>query len=239
MARLLLLSVRSPEVARIEYQDFLRACDLAPHQLEHRILSEPDDVIGPLDGIEAILVGGSPYNVLTPDRGPAQTQAHRQLARLIDTPIPTLFICFGTALVTTLRGGRVGNTHGETTGQTQVELTSAGRADRLTGGLPDSFTALTGHTESVEQVDPTSVVLATGPTCPVQIIRANDTTWACQFHPELDGPSMQTRMEFYRDHGYYSEADRESIVAALAGVDTSQARQLLRRFITLGATPGR
>lgn len=233
MSRLLLLSVRSPEVARIEQRDFVRACGLRADELEHRILFEPQDTIGSLDGIDAVLVGGSPYNVLSPNRGPAQTQAHQQLATLVDAPVPTLFVCFGTALVTSLRGGRVGNTHGETTGQTQIELTAAGRRDRLTGALPDSFTALTGHTESVEQVAPDAVVLATGPSCPVQIIRASPTTWACQFHPELDGPSMRTRMDFYRDHGYYSDADRDDIVASLTGVDTRHARQLLRHFIAL------
>ena len=75
------------------------------------------------------------------------------------------------------------------------------------------------------------VHLASGPTCPVQIIRYGDTVWATQFHGELDAESMGIRMAFYKNHGYFRPEEYDDIVATLPAYDVSVAQQLLRNFI--------
>lgn len=81
-----------------------------------------------------------------------------------------------------------------------VRLTSGASEDVLARHLPQEFTSLTGHTEAVEDLaasDSSEVtILADGPTCPVQLIRVGNSTWASQFHAEMDAVAMKKRMDF-------------------------------------------
>ena len=76
-----------------------------------------------------------------------------------------------------------------------------------------------------------ATLLATGPNCPIQLYRANDTTWASQFHAEMDAAALETRMRFYFDYGYFSPEDFDSIVASIKTVDTRYSHQILRNFV--------
>lgn len=63
------------------------------------------------------------------------------------------------------------------------------------------------------------------------MIRANETTWACQFHAEMDAQAMKTRMDFYKDYGYFSPEDYDTIVSSLPSIDTTYSNRVLRNFI--------
>lgn len=233
MVSFLLVSPRHGEdIANAEYKDFLRASGLKPQQLTQRILDSETAEIGSLAGFDGVFVGGSPLNVTTPRYTPEQHHIHRQLGMLVDAAIPTLFICFGAGLLAQLGGGSVGHSHPETSGASLVELTSAASSDPLTHNLPSRFSVLTGHTENVMQLPETATLLASGPQCPVQMFRANPSTWACQFHTEMDSQAMETRMRFYSDYGYFSPEDFDNIIASIADVDTSSAHQIVRNFVS-------
>ena len=160
-----------------------------------------------------------------------QQHVHAQLATLIDAPIPVMFICFGASLVAHLKGGKVGRTHPEESSASIVELTPEAIADPLMASLPTRFEVLTGHTENVVALPSSATLLATGPNCPIQLYRANDTTWASQFHAEMDAAALETRMRFYFDYGYFSPEDFDSIVASIKTVDTRYSHQILRNFV--------
>ena len=91
---------------------------------------------------------------------------------------------------------------------------------------------LTGHTESIAEVGPGVTVLASGPTCPVQLFRWGGNKWASQFHCEMDAAAMDARMRFFIDYGYFSRADFASIVASLGSVDVRWAHRVLQNLIS-------
>ena len=232
MVSLLLVSPRhGADVAAAEYQDFLHATGLTPQELTHRMLDSETASIGPLSSFDGVIVGGSPFNVTTAHYSTEQQHVHAQLATLIDAPIPVMFICFGASLVAHLKGGKVGRTHPEESSASIVELTPEAIADPLTASLPTHFEVLTGHTENVVALPSSATLLATGPNCPIQLYRANDTTWASQFHAEMDAAALETRMRFYFDYGYFSPEDFDSIVASIKTVDTRYSHQILRNFV--------
>ncbi|APT84785.1 glutamine amidotransferase [Corynebacterium aquilae] len=232
-ARFLLVSPRSgEEIARAERGDFLRATGLKEEQLDQVMLDTCDATIGPLDPYAGVFVGGSPLNITTDTYDEYQQAVHAQLRTLIDGPVPTMFVCFGAGFITHELGGHVGRTHPESAGPSTVELTADGRKDPLLKNLPAEFSTLTGHTENIIIPPLQAVVLATAPSCPTQMIRYGQHTWACQFHADMDPAAMKARMDFYYDYGYFSPADYDDIVSVLPGVDTQHSNAILHNFVT-------
>ncbi|WP_080794876.1 glutamine amidotransferase [Corynebacterium pacaense] len=232
MVSILLVQPRQGEAARAaEYRDFLQSTGLRPEELSSRMLDSTDTFIGSLEGFDGVIVGGSPLNVTNADYDPWQRHVHSELDRLARHHLPTLFICFGNTLLAHLDGGEIGRTHPEASGPTSVVLTEEGRRDVLTRDLPDRFTSFTGHTENVISAAPSHRVLASGPNCPVQMVRASASTWAVQFHADMDATAMKNRMDFYFNYGYFSPEDYESIIAGLPSVDSVYANRILRNFV--------
>lgn len=241
MSQLLFLSLRDgdigPDVARAEYRDALHASGLAEVEMEHRVLDTVDTQIGPLDNISGVIVGGSSLNVTNAELGEYseyQQHIHSQLAQLVETGVPVFFVCFGLSWLVHHAGGKIGHTHAEDSGPTTVDVTQAGRDDVLLASAPESFTALTGHTENPEtgaDLPEALTVLATGPGDMVQIVRYGHNVWATQFHAEMDADAMRTRMDFYHDYGYFAAEDYARIVADLPNHDVAAANGLIRNFV--------
>jgi len=94
-----------------------------------------------------------------------------------------------------------------------ITLTDAGRLDPLLADLPESFDAFVGHKEACSVLPPDAVLLASSPTCPVQMFRVRENLYATQFHPELDLPGIITRIGVYRDYGYFQPKEHDEVVA--------------------------
>ncbi|WP_342319764.1 glutamine amidotransferase [Corynebacterium mayonis] len=235
MASFLLVSLRNgdigPQVAAAEYCDVLKASGLSEDELDLRILDEVDTAIGDVSAYRGIIVGGSSLNVTNPTYCPWQEHIHAELDALIRTEVPVFFVCFGISWLIDALGGTVGNCSPEASGPTVVKLTEAGKRDPLLAGFPDTFDALTGHTENPERIPAGVEVLATGSTTPVQIARWGKNVWASQFHAEMDAAAMKTRMDFFYDYGYFPLTEYDTIVAALPSVDVRWSNKLLRRFV--------
>lgn len=232
MVSVLLVQPRQGEaVAAAEHRDFLQATGLRPAELTSRVIDSTDTRVGSLRGFDGVIIGGSPLNVSDFEYRPWQHHVHRELSALVRQPLPTMFICYGNTFLTFHDGGEIGRTHPEPSGPTTVLLTDHGRRDVITRDLPDSFRSFTGHTENAVKAAPGHRVLATGPTCPIQMVRANASTWAVQFHADMDAAAMKARMDFYANYGYFSPEDYDTIVAGLPGVDAVYANRVLRNFI--------
>ena len=218
------------QVAVTEFADFVRATGVV--DCEHRIIAGISDEVGDVSGFAGVIVGGSSLNVTNDAYDAYQVHVHRQLRLLVDAATPVFFICFGAGWLADATGGRVDRSHAETSGASVVELLPAALSDPVCGGLPDRFVGLTGHTESIAEVGPGVTVLASGPTCPVQLFRWGGNKWASQFHCEMDAAAMEARMRFFIDYGYFSRADFASIVASLGSVDVRWAHRVLQNFIS-------
>ncbi|MFC9918091.1 glutamine amidotransferase [Agromyces binzhouensis] len=236
----LFLSAR-PEVEAVgpEYESVRRASGLDAGRLDHVRLDV--ESIGDLDPrrYAGIVVGGSPYNVTTPEQGkhPTQLRVEADLARLAERALaadhPVLFTCYGIGILTRVLGGEVGTLYGEEAAPVEVTLTDAGRSDPLVGVLPARFDALVGHKEATSRLPDDVVHLARSAGCPVQVFRAGTSVYATQFHPEVSAADFIARARVYRHHGYFPAHELETLRDRVNSASVTEPQRMLRRFVEL------
>lgn len=236
----LFLSAR-PEVDAVgpEYESVRRAMDVDAGRLDHvRVDVEPLRELR-LDDFAGIVVGGSPYNVTTPESGkhPVQRRVESDLARLAEAALerdfPLLFTCYGIGILTRVLGGTVGTLHGEQAAAVEIALTPEGAVDPLTGVLPGRFDALVGHKEATERLPGDAVLLASSAACPVQVYRVGRRVYATQFHPEVSAHDFIARAQVYRHHGYFPASELRAVSERLAAASVTEPQRMLRRFVEL------
>ena len=129
------------------------------------------------------------------------------------------------------QGAVIDRTYAEPISAVTITLTEAGRADPLLADLPESFDAFVGHKEACSVLPPDAVLLASSPTCPVQMFRVRENLYATQFHPELDLPGIITRIGVYRDYGYFQPQEHDDVVAGVRGADVWAPPRILEAFV--------
>jgi len=236
-----LLATRAEDLAADdEYAAMLRFSGLEEPQLIRVRLEQPDAPAAAdldLDTLSGAILGGSPFTTSDPDerKSAAQVRVEADVARLLDRVVaedrPFLGACYGVGTLGVHQGGVVDQTYREPIGPIKVELTGDGAVDPLTSVLPGSFEAFVGHKEAVTILPPHAVLLATSAACPVQAFRVGRNVYATQFHPELDVPGLQTRIDVYRDYGYFEPHEGEWIKASAAQATVSEPPRLLQRFV--------
>jgi GMP synthase (glutamine-hydrolysing) len=234
----LLLATRAEdEAADDEYAAMLRAGGLAEGEL-HRIRLEaaplpPLD----LDRYAGIILGGGPFDSSDPEdaKSPTQRRVEAELRDLLDEVVardfPFLGACYGVGTLGVHQGGTVDRTYGEPVGAVTVSLTDAGIADPLLQGVPPTFEAFVGHKEALRAVPPGAVLLASSPTCPVQMFRVRTNLYATQFHPELDVDGIVTRVRVYQHAGYFPPETLEELITRLRGAEVTVPPRILAAFV--------
>lgn len=232
----LLASRAEDEVADQEYQQFVRFMGIPAARLRRvRLDAGPMPELD-LDAVAGIVVGGSPFTSSDPDssKSDVQRRVEREIGELLVTvcerDVPFLGACYGVGTLGVHLGGVVDTTYGEPVSAVPVTLTDEGRADPLCVGLPATFEAYVGHKEALRECPPGAVVLASSPTCPVQMLRYRQNVYATQFHPELDAEGIVTRLLAYRHAGYYDPAQADAVVASVRAANALHPPSLLRRF---------
>jgi GMP synthase (glutamine-hydrolysing) len=233
-----LLATRPEDAAADgEYEAMLRFGGLEPAELVRiRLEAGPLPVLD-LDELSGIIVGGSPFTTSDPDhtKSDVQRRVEAELGGLVTEVLrrdfPFLGACYGVGTVGVLAGGIVDGTYAEAVGAVPITVTEAGRADQLFGALPPVFDAFVGHKEAVRVPPPDAVVVATSESCPVQAFRLGANVYATQFHPELDVPGIATRIDVYRNAGYFAPDEVEALLAKVRGADVAWASGVLRGFV--------
>lgn len=237
-APFLLLSVRAEDAAADdEYLAIRRFAGLDETDL--RRVRMTHDELGHVDLADwsGIILGGGPYNVTDDPDGKDETQqrVERELATLLDLVVaadfPFLGCCYGVGTLGAAIGATVDRTYGEPVGAVTVSLTRAGCDDPLFGGLPSMFDAFVGHKEAVSTLPENAVTLASSNACPVQAFRVGSNAYATQFHPELDGAGLATRIDVYAHHGYFPPEAAEELKSAALRHDVSSPPIVLQRFV--------
>jgi GMP synthase (glutamine-hydrolysing) len=236
-APFLLLSIRGEdEAADDEYRAMMRFAGLDERSLHrirltHRRLGAVD-----LSQWSGIVLGGGPYNV-SDDPGaksPTQQRVESELADLltavIERDFPFLGCCYGVGTLGSAIGAVVDRSHPEPVGPVTVALSPEGRADPLFAGLPDTFDAFGGHKEAASLLPSHVACLATSADCPVQAFRVGENVYATQFHPELDVEGICTRIEVYKNHGYFAPETAESLKDAAQQRIVEHPMSILRTF---------
>jgi GMP synthase (glutamine-hydrolysing) len=183
-----------------------------------------------------IILGGGPFNVSDAPSSKSATQRRVEsellplLRRVVDHDFPFLGCCYGVGTLGSAIGATIDRTYSEPVGAVTIALTSAGRADPLFAELPDVFDAYGGHKEAATALPARAVCLASSASCPVQAFRVGNNAYATQFHPELDADGICTRIDVYRNHGYFAPEAAESLKGAAKQRDIEYPPVILKRF---------
>jgi len=237
-APFLLLSIRGEdEAAADEYRAFMRFADRDETGM-HRI-SLTHEPLGLIDLADwsGIILGGGPYNVSDPQDSKTTTQRRVEselsalLGRIVDEDFPFLGCCYGVGTLGAVIGAGIDRTYPEPVGGMSITVTEAGRADPLFAELPDEFDAYGGHKEAAATLPDDAVRLATSPQCPVQAFRVGENVYATQFHPELDLAGIETRVEAYKNHGYFAPESAEQLKTEARQWNVRYPHMILRRFV--------
>jgi GMP synthase (glutamine-hydrolysing) len=243
-APFLLLSIRGEDAAADdEYQAMMRFAGLDESgmhriRLTHQSLGRID-----LDDWSGVILGGGPYNVSDPPESKSETQlrAESELLTLVEAIVdrdhPFLGCCYGVGTLGTVIGATVDRSYPEPVAAVTVTLTEAGRKDPLFAGLPDTFDAFGGHKEAASSLPAEAVRLASSPDCPVQAFRVGANTYATQFHPELDLAGIITRIDVYKNYGYFAPESAEALKEAARQRHIEYPPTILRRFVQRYARP--
>jgi GMP synthase (glutamine-hydrolysing) len=236
-APFLLLSIRGEdEAADDEYGAMMRFAGLDESRLRRtRLTHKP---LGPIDLADwsGIILGGGPYNITDDPDSKSATQQRVEsellslIERIVDADFPFLGCCYGVGTVGPVVGATIDRSYPEPVAAVTIKLTPAGRDDPLFADLPDVFDAYGGHKEAASSLPSHVVHLAFSADCPVQAFRVGNNVYATQFHPELDVDGICTRIDVYKNYGYFAPESAESLKAAARERDIEHPPTILRRF---------
>ena len=140
----LILQLRpEDEIADSEYSCLLRYGGLQPKDV-HRIRIEQTGIPGSLnlDDYSAIIVGGSPFDISTPEdrKTPLQKKIEADFQRLLEQVVtrdfPFLGACSGNGLLGNFLGTKISGKYREPVGCISLTITAAGKQDKLLAGFP-------------------------------------------------------------------------------------------------------
>jgi GMP synthase (glutamine-hydrolysing) len=238
LAPFLLLSIRGEDAAADdEYHAMMRFGGLDEDgmhriRLTHRPLGPID-----LDDWSGVILGGGPYNASDPPETKSSTQIRAEsellslISDIVDRDFPFLGCCYGVGMLGSVIGATVDRSYPEPVAAVTVTLTEAGRDEPLFAELPDVFDAFGGHKEAASSLPPHAVCLASSPDCPVQAFRVGTNTYATQFHPELDLEGILTRIDVYKNYGYFAPESAYSLKAAARQRHIEYPPTILHRFV--------
>jgi GMP synthase (glutamine-hydrolysing) len=236
-APFLLLSIRDEdEAADDEYQAMRRFAGLdedGMHQI--RLTQRPMGDVD-LDHYSGIILGGGPYNVSDPPDEKSSTQRRVEselqalVHRIVEADFPFLGCCYGVGILGSVVGATVDRSYPEPVAAVTVTLTDEGRDEPLFAELPDVFDAFGGHKEAASSLPAHVVSLASSPDCPIQAFRVGANTYATQFHPELDLEGICTRIDVYKNYGYFAPESAEALKSAARQRNIEFPPSILRRF---------
>lgn len=138
----------------------------------------------PLDAFDALLIMGGPQSVLHLDKWPYLKDEIAYIAKTIADSKKVLGICLGAQLISVALGAKAQSSPFKEIGMWPIELTDAGRADRLFAGFPSVFSVLQWHSD-MPGMPHGAEVLASSPGCPRQVIRFREQVYGFQCHPEM------------------------------------------------------
>jgi GMP synthase (glutamine-hydrolysing) len=233
-----LLATRAEDVpADEEYALFLRYTGLSPDELIRvRLEAEPMPRID-LDEVSGIFVGGGPFNASDPldKKSPTQRRVEQEFGILLDEVVardfPFLGACYGVGTLGAHQGALIDRTYSEPISVVPVTVTEAGASDPLLADIPATFGAFVGHKEAITRLPASATLLASSPTCPVQMFRVGENVYATQFHPELDVAGITTRIHAYAGYGYFAADELELTLAAVHRAAVSHPSRMLRTFV--------
>jgi GMP synthase (glutamine-hydrolysing) len=183
-----------------------------------------------LEETSAVVISGSA--AMVSHREDWSEATAQWLKQAVEAGLPVLGVCYGHQLLAHALGGKVGlNPNGRQIGTVLTKLLDSATNDPLLGHLPIEFSSQTSHSESVLELPPNAVRLATSPLDDNFAIRFSEQAWGVQYHPEFSGPIMSKYIK-YRSEALREEGlDPDQLLAKVT--ETEQALSVLKKFAEL------
>lgn len=240
MRPFLVLQLRpETEVSDDEFEAILRKGGLHKDDTHRvRLDSEPLPADLDLEHYAGVIVGGGPGCVSDPPGEKSEIERRMERAVLSLMPditerdLPFLGCCYGIGILAHHLGAEVGrNRYGEDVGGVTCRITKDGKDDPLLQDLPETFRALVGHKEAVQELPKGCIHLLSSAPCPYQMIRYKQNVYATQFHPEADGDVFDLRIRVYKDKGYFLPEEAEALIAQARNEDVRMPERILKAFV--------
>jgi GMP synthase-like glutamine amidotransferase len=137
-----------------------------------------------------VVLFGSSYNVEHADEQPFIREIGELIRGALDAQIPFLGLCFGAQALTWALGGAVTKAPTREVGFEPITPTEAAADDPLLSHYEPGDRVFQWHMDTFELPEG-AVLLATGERVRNQAFRLGETTWATQFHLEIDRPEIE------------------------------------------------
>jgi GMP synthase (glutamine-hydrolysing) len=212
---------------RGDFEDWIKACIqqeplsfivTVPYKGE--ILPNPQEYAG-------VIITGSHANVTDKEEWSERTAAW--IPQVLEDDIPLLGICYGHQLLAHAVGGEVGSCPiGVEFGTVDIALQANAAEDPLFKHSPVSFKVHASHTQSVVQLPPDAIVLASNTNEPHHAFSIGGCAWGVQFHPEFDADIMKTYLHEYADLINWHGQSQGELLSQVEETPSSTA--ILERF---------
>lgn len=214
-------------------EDLLKECNI-----DYQIIDFDSSIeIRPVQQYNALVVLGGPES--------ANDTSEKMLCELafireaVNHKIPYLGICLGMQTLVKAMGGEIMKCHEAETGFRDkngeiynVELTEAGKNDRLFDGLPGSFDVFQLHGETIKLTDGMQL-LGKSESCRNQIVRVGETAYGVQAHFELNDSLLESWITEDPDLKKLDSNTLRSDFNLLKSVYMETGRQLFSNFLEI------
>lgn len=195
--------------------------------IEETVEQDPQKLLANVS--QVILSGSGQFNITQnpPELQKAFKEVEPLINYIIENDFPTFAICLSFQYLGKKLGCKLLREPSRAEGDAvDVYTTPAAEQDKILKNTPKKFKALTGHSESVEDLNKDMVLLATNDVCPAQAFRYKENIYAVQFHPELNLEDIVYRWKLYPI--YIKGKNLEEMKSKLA--DAPEATKIFRNF---------
>jgi GMP synthase (glutamine-hydrolysing) len=143
-----------------------------------------------LDEVDGVMLFGSSYNVEHADEQPFIHELAAMTRDALDRGVPYLGVCFGAQVLAWTLGSRIRKADEREIGYVPIHPLPAAADDPLLSHYTDGEPVFQWHMDTFDLPDGAEL-LATGDGVANQAYRVGETTWATQFHFEIDVPELE------------------------------------------------
>lgn len=229
---ILLVHIRPDDMRDHEYELVKKFSGLTDGQINRYDVFKDIFSLSILDGVDAVIIGGSGDYLLSQGHIPEEIVLIQQLIlKARESGIPILGICFGAQILVQALGGVVErDIENQETGTYTINKNEHSSHCPIFSELPSAFDAQLGHQDHIKQLPPKAINLASSDLCAIQAFTMpGESIYGITFHPELDEAAICHRLDYYA--GKYGITPHELVEMKSVIRPTPDAIKLISLFL--------